>query len=244
MNQVLKAGGIDWTRALQDPGQVIGKSLTEHVHDVLFMAIVRGRIGPGQHLAEQPIADALGVSRISVRDAVRRLGADGFVVIYPNRGAFTIGFAPQDIEEIFSLRASLETLAIRRAAKTFGRTDEARLEELIDEMRVIERGDDRFRGVEIDARFHETVMEIAGHRRAHSAWRTISAQITMAVYSATTYYEDMDGLADRHQGIIDVLRAGDPDRAEAEIRAHIIFGSHQLLEAIGREQLLEPAARR
>ncbi len=236
--RLVKASDLDWESALQDPGQVVGKSLSEHVHDVLFVAIVQGRIGPGQHLAEQPIAAALGVSRISVRDAIRRLAGDGFVDIYPNRGAFVIGFAPQDLEEIFSLRASLEVLAIRLASQNLRRTDLARLEDIIDEMAIIEKGDDRFAGADVDARFHAELMEISGHKRAHAAWRTIRAQITMAVFSATTYYEDMDNLAERHRQLIEVLRSGDPDLAEQKLREHIIYGSHLLFEAIGREQLL------
>lgn len=233
-----KASSVDWVEALQDPGQKIGKTLSEHVHDLLFVAIVQGRIGPGQHLAEQHIADALGISRISVREAIRQLAADGFVIVYPNRGAFTVGFEPDDIEEIFSLRASLEVLAIRRASHDLSRSALAQLEDIIDEMEVIEAGTDRFAGADVDARFHAKLMEIAGHGRALAAWRTISAQITMAVYSATTYYEDMDGLADRHRAVIDVLRTGDADLAEQKIREHIIYGSHLLFEALGREDTL------
>ncbi len=237
--RLIRASDLDWESALRDPGQTIGKSLSEHVHDVLFAAIVQGRIGPGQHLAEQPIADALGVSRISVRDAIRRLAGDGFVDIYPNRGAFVIGFAPQDLEEIFSLRASLEALAIRLASKHLTRTDLARLEDIIDEMEVIEAGDNRFMGADVDARFHATLMEISGHKRAHAAWRSLRAQITMAVFSVTTYYANMDSLADRHRKLIDVLRQGDPDAAEEQLREHIIHGSRLLFEAIGREQFLQ-----
>lgn len=237
--RLLKASSVDWVAALQDSGQKVGKTLSEHVHDLLFAGIVQGRIGPGQHLAEQHIADALGISRISVREAIRQLAVDGFVVVYPNRGAFTVGFEPDDIEEIFSLRASLEVLAIRRAAQSLTRADLAQLEDLIDEMRIVEAGTDRFAGADVDARFHATLMEISGHKRAHAAWRTISAQITMAVYSATTYYEDMEALADRHVAIIDVLRTNDADAAEQKIREHIIYGSHLLLEAVGREHLLK-----
>lgn len=234
-----KASSVDWVAALRNAGQKVDKTLSEHVHDLLFAAIVQGRIGPGQHLAEQHIADALGISRISVREAIRQLAADGFVIIYPNRGAFTVGFEPDDIEEIFSLRASLEVLAIRRAASNLRRADLAQLEDLIDEMRAIEGGTDRFAGANVDARFHARLMEISGHKRAHAAWRTISAQITMAVYSATTYYGDMEGLADRHVAVIDVLRSRNPDLAEQKIREHIIYGSHLLLEALGREHLLD-----
>ncbi len=235
--------GVDWASALAGAERPVGVPLGEYAHGLLFQAIVQGRIGPDQHLAEQPIAEAIGVSRISIRDAIRQLAAAGLVSIYPNRGAYTIGFTPQDIEEIFSLRAALETLAIRLVARNVSRTDLARLEDIVDEMRAVEAREDRFAGAWEDARFHGTLMEVSGHSRAYAAWRNISAQITMAVYSAASYYEVLGSLAERHEILIEVLRSGDPDQAEELIVQHIIHGSRLLLEAIGRQQLLEQEKR-
>jgi DNA-binding GntR family transcriptional regulator len=218
-------------------------SLAERVYESLFEAILGGKVRPGEHLAEQPIAGSLGVSRISVREAIRRLATDGLVEIIPNRGAFVVDFTPADIEEIFSLRGALEALAIRLASESAGRIGLARLDEVVDEMRGIEKSHDRLAGAEVDTKFHLTLMEISRHRRALEAWRSMSAQITIAVYNSITYYPDIDGLAARHSRIVDVIRSGDADEAEAHIRDHIIQGSRLLLEAIGRDSLLARESR-
>ncbi|MBX3140673.1 MAG: GntR family transcriptional regulator [Trueperaceae bacterium] len=234
----------DWRAALAVTGKVVGTSQSEHAHNTLFQAIVQGRVGPACHLAEQPIADTIGVSRISVRDAIRQLESAGLVSIYPHRGAFTVSFTPQDIEEIFSLRAALESLAIRLVAQAAKRTDIARLEDVIDEMAAVEARGDRYAGAQADAKFHGILMEVSGHGRAFASWKRMSAQITMAVYSAASYYDAIGNLAGRHVTIIEGLKSGDADRCERLIVEHIISGSHLLLEAVGRQKLLEDRTRR
>lgn len=229
----------DWAKVLDEVAADASTSLGLQAHDALFQAILRGRIPPGSHLTEQPIADSLGVSRISVREAIRELTREGLAQIYPNRGAFTVEFTPEDIEEIFSLRAVLEGLAVKLVAESPSRTDLARLEDVVDEMVAVEGSHDRLASAWIDAKFHRILMEISGHQRALSAWHAMSAQITMAVYNSTTYYPDIDGLAERHAGIVAVLRHGDPDGAEAYLVNHILEGGRWLLEAIGRDRLLD-----
>ncbi|MEX2540847.1 MAG: GntR family transcriptional regulator [Trueperaceae bacterium] len=228
-----------WSDRLSQPTARRHLSLSARVYESLFEAILGGKVRPGEHLAEQPIAGSLGVSRISVREAIRRLATDGLVEIIPNRGAYVVDFSPADIEEIFSLRGSLEALGIRLATESAGRIDLARLEEVVDEMRGIEKGDDRLAGAEVDTKFHHTLMEISRHRRALEAWRSMSAQITIAVYNSITYYPDIDGLAERHSRIVDVIRSGDTEEAESCISDHIIQGGRMLLEAIGRDSLVE-----
>lgn len=228
-----------WIERFPEIAAPTHQSLSEHVYELLFQAILRGKIGPNEHLAEQPIADSLGVSRISVREAIRHLAKDGLIKIFPNRGAFTLDFTPEDIEEIFSLRAVLESLGIRLATERANRTDLARLEDIIDEMDEIEKSDDRLAGAWADAKFHSTLMEISRHERALHAWRSMSAQITMAVYNSTTYYPDIQGLAERHQGIVEIIRAGEPDAAATCITNHILEGGRLLLQAVGRDQVIE-----
>ena len=209
--------------------------LSRRVHDVLFRAIVRGRIAPGSHLPEIPIAEALGVSRVAVREAVRALTGEGLAEVFPNRGAFTVAFAVQDIEEVFSLRSALEALGARLATQKLGRTDLARLEDVLDEMREVDRSEDRFASAWVDARFHRVLMEVSGHRRAIRAWHGLNAQITVVVYNSGSYFPDIHGLADRHVPIIQALRSGDADLAERVVVQHIFDGGRLLLEAVRRD---------
>ncbi len=224
-----------WTDVLGGLAADPGLPLSRRVHDVLFQAIVGGRIPPGSHLPEIPIAEALGVSRVAVREAVRALTGEGLAEVYPNRGAFTVAFTVQDIEEVFSLRSALEALAARLATQKLGRTDLARLEDVLDDMREVDRSEDRFASAWIDAQFHRVLMEVSGHRRAIRAWHGLNAQITMVVYNSSSYFPDIHGLADRHAPIIEALRSGDADLAERVVVQHIFDGGRLLLEAVRRD---------
>src|ERR687885_171179 len=78
------------------------------IADALREEIRRGRAEPGQALRQEEIATRFGVSRLPVRDALRRLETEGLVVVYPNRGAFVAEFSPDEVREIYDLPILLE----------------------------------------------------------------------------------------------------------------------------------------
>src|SRR5262245_26243604 len=77
-------------------------------------AIVDGRLRPGERIKEMPLAEELGFSRAPLRDALRALQRDGLVVLVPNRGALVPELRAVDVLEVYALRASLGTLALRK----------------------------------------------------------------------------------------------------------------------------------
>ncbi len=92
---------------------------SETLVDALREAILTGRYAPGARLVQDDLAAAFGVSRIPLREALRRLEGEGLVVISPNRGAIVRPLAPKDVVDLYDLRLALESLAIRRAAERF-----------------------------------------------------------------------------------------------------------------------------
>ena len=213
----------------------VGRSrhlLGEGVYQALLEAILQGKVRSGQHLVEQSLANQFRVSRISVREAIRELANDGLVELVPNRGAFVVRFGVADLEEIFTLRASLEALAIGLATQRARRTHLARLEELIEEMHQVEDTDDRLVAASVDTRFHRALMAASGHVRAQQAWEQMSAQITMVVYNTSTYYPAIGKLAQRHQVLLDAIRAGNAPQAQQAVTDHIMVGHQHLVEAL------------
>ena len=92
---------------------------SESLLEDLREAILTGRYGPGAHLVQDDLAAAFGVSRIPLREALRRLEGEGLVVISPNRGAVVRSLAPKDVVDLYDLRIALESLAVRRAAERY-----------------------------------------------------------------------------------------------------------------------------
>ncbi len=83
-------------------------------------AIISGNIGLGQHLNETDMARQMSVSRIPIREALKKLEQEGLVIRYTNRGCFVVDFDEQDVCEVFSLRAVLEGMAIEWATPKLG----------------------------------------------------------------------------------------------------------------------------
>lgn len=231
------AGNVkDWLEHLKPLGSRSKVSLGRGVYRELLEAIIKGKVKPSEHLVEQSLADQLGVSRILVREAIRELATDGLVDLVPHRGAFVSNFSLGDIEEIFSLRASLETLAVGLATHHIRRSDFASLEEILDEMGEVEQTGDRLMAASVDTEFHRALMKASRHTRAQQAWERMSAQITMVVYNTTTYYPAIDGLAQRHGVILEAIRSGDKQHAQVVIDGHIAVGREHLIEALKNSQ--------
>ena len=104
---------VDSTRS----GRPNHHSLKEMVSDYIREGVVSGRLGPGAKVDQDEIAEALGISRLPIREALIELTAKGFVESIPRRGAFVVKLTPQDIEDHFEVVALLFGLTARRAAE-------------------------------------------------------------------------------------------------------------------------------
>jgi DNA-binding GntR family transcriptional regulator len=90
--------------------------LGEIVYAALWDAITNQVLKPGERLMETELADEMGVSRTPVREAIRKLELEGYVVMIPRKGAYVSGLSIKDINEVFEIRGSLEALAAGLAA--------------------------------------------------------------------------------------------------------------------------------
>lgn len=99
-------------------------------------AIVDGEFKPGQKLREVDLAQAFGVSRASVREALRLVESEGLVTILPQRGAQVTTLSAEEVRDVFEIRANLMGLACQRLAATATPEIAARLEDLLKALRV------------------------------------------------------------------------------------------------------------
>ena len=93
------------------------KSLRGQVFDKIRSDILNGKYKRGEELVESSIGKELGISRTPVREAIRQLELEGLVQLVPNKGAFVTGISEKDVRDIYLIRARLEGLAARMAAK-------------------------------------------------------------------------------------------------------------------------------
>src|ERR1043166_6643547 len=112
----------------------IFKSKIEAVYDALRQAIIHGEYEPGSRLVIDDLAEAMGVSQIPIREALRQLEADGFISIEPYVGATLTDINANFIFEIFALLESLEVICSRVACRCMSDNEMKKLAELIDGM--------------------------------------------------------------------------------------------------------------
>jgi DNA-binding GntR family transcriptional regulator len=186
-------------------------NLRELVVEQIRRAIIEGRLRPNDHIVENALTSQLGVSRTPVREALILLERDGLIVSYPHRGSFVRDFSVQDVEEIFTMRITLENFAGERIIQTLTSADYEALDELVQrQQNAIEAAD--FKAVRsIDMSFHEYLIEQANHVLLKRNWRQIVAQIAAVLYlraEVIVNYDEYLAIRD-HKAIIDAYRQRD-----------------------------------
>ncbi|WP_329567660.1 GntR family transcriptional regulator [Streptomyces sp. NBC_01361] len=214
--------------------QVRQLPLGERVAGQLRERIVKGELEPGTHLVEGALADSFDVSRGPIRDALRILESEGLVESR-RRGVFVTGLDEDDIEELFTLRESMERLALTRAME---RADGPRAADLLDAQVAVmaEAADkkDPAAFAEADLRFHTLFYELAQHRRLSAAWEQHRPVFTVLLDVTNTQDRDLRPSVESHAGLVRAFRSGDVEQAVSLLSEHILSAGNRLRNAAGR----------
>ena len=193
--------------------------LREQVKEVLLERILRGELQPGDRLVETRIAQELGTSQAPVREALRDLELANLVESEPFRGSRVRGVSEDDLLQIFPVRAALEELAAKEAARR-ANGDVSGLEAEVEAMRVAaQRGDTRSQ-VAHDIAFHRAVAEASGNRVLLQAWLALGIEVPTAFAVYWTYFDPIE-IVDFHAPIVEAIRAGDAAKAGSAARSHV-----------------------
>ena len=194
------------------------RSKSDAVADALRGLIERGEFEPGHVLRQRELAARFGVSPTPVREALRRLEAEGYVISELHRGASVVRTEKARIEENFLIRAALEGLATELAAKKI--TDE-QLEELEQINTDLASCDpDEPKRFELNRRFHFGIYAAAGSPILMSLlnllWRSLN--------EGPGHGRPLDEAIAQHNALLEALRARDPELAGHRTRQHIQGG--------------------
>jgi DNA-binding GntR family transcriptional regulator len=194
------------------------------IRDRLRAAIVTGELGPDTVSTQNGLADALGVSRTPLREALRMLELEGLIVRENNRRFRIAGFSLDDLEELYVMRLSLECSALRITLPRLTHADHAELEGFLAQMeRFAHVGD--WAGFEGPHRvFHERFVDGAGPRVAEQTRRLWDhASRYRNAYAVLVDEPGVDGWALRraeHRALLDAVEEADVDRAVAVLASH------------------------
>jgi DNA-binding GntR family transcriptional regulator len=188
--------------------------------DAIRRLIATGQLAGGERLIEARIAEQLGISRGSVRDALWLLRGQGLVRDEPRRGSFVAELTAQDVRDIYDLRIAVELAAVRvlvqqPASESFGR-----LEQAIEAMAA--EGRDAAQAAEADLGFHSAVCAASGNSRLHDVYARHSSELLILLRLDEEKLTHQHGsIAGDHECLLDALRSGDLAVAEAAFRTHL-----------------------
>ncbi|WP_244817991.1 GntR family transcriptional regulator [Caballeronia sp. Lep1P3] len=202
-------------------------------------ALASNHYGAGQYLREEQLAKSLGVSRTPVREALRRLDAEGWVETRPNYGVRVKAWSLQDAREIFEARLLIEPYLAARAALHIAAEDIARLRTLADAMLAITHRPSTSESCEAwfaaNGEFHAIITAAANNARLDRSLRSMK-ETPLIKWTFDTYSdEDRERSARQHVEIVHALEERNAAWAEAITRCHILAAEKAVLDRYQRE---------
>jgi DNA-binding GntR family transcriptional regulator len=192
--------------------------------------IRQGRLVPGQRLVEADIVAATGASRSRVREALRRLEAEGLVTIEEFRGASVKRLGPDEVRQIYEARMALEGLAAAECARRADAALRERLQQIQSELNAGEHAGDHDRFARLNEAWHGSIIIGSGNQYVAQFLTRLTVPIYRLVF-ATFYTAERIAAANAdHRVITAAIVEGRADAAERAMRAHIRNGLDALLE--------------
>lgn len=212
------------------------RPLGEIVYESLREAIVSQILKPGERLMEIELADELGVSRTPVREAIRKLELEGFVVMIPRKGAYVADLSIKDINEVFEIRGSLEALAAGLAAQ---RATKEEIEEMERNLVLTAKqweGNDLIETIEVDTQFHELIYNASKNARLVTMIKDLREQVQRFRTTTLSVPGRLKFALDEHRRIVEAIAARDEQEAKRMAREHIESAESALFEYISYQK--------
>jgi DNA-binding GntR family transcriptional regulator len=220
------AARVHSAAAAAQPAGVGRIVLRDQVKTILLERILSGDYAPGDRLVETRIAQELGTSQAPVREALRELELLRFLESAPFRGTWVREVSDAELIEVFPIRAALEEVAAREAAKRLD-GDVAALEAEIDAMA---KAEDVVAQAEHDTRFHELIVQASGNTRLFEMWSSLQVEARTTITAVATGLAPAEA-AELHRPILEALRSRNAKQAGKAIRSHVeMFGKRLVRE--------------
>ena len=203
-------------------------TLRERALEALRSAITSGQYRPGDHLGEVDLATNLGISRGTVREALRHLQQEGLVTA-SNRNMLRVStISPRDVRELFRVRAALEGLAISEIIASPQRKKAVRaLREALSRLADTDDAGDFTTRLEADLGFHLLLCELSGNAVLVEAWRYLEGRIRVTIMNCESVDTPTMMARTRHAPIVDAIERGDVEAARSVIEHHMAAAAQQ-----------------
>jgi DNA-binding GntR family transcriptional regulator len=200
-------------------------SLPEAVTRALRHRILNNELPADSRLVEANLAAEFGVSRGTIRDAMRSLQAEGLIDIFPRRYSVVTRMSMEDAEDVCYARFVLENASLDGGFGPGRKELVQALRLALDHMSVAARLNDMDALVDSDTQFHQVLVDVSGRRRLKDLWSMLNSQMGALMRAELERQGiEMAETVRRHLGIAAAVNDGDLPRLRAELRAHYLDG--------------------
>jgi DNA-binding GntR family transcriptional regulator len=221
--------------------QIKRASTAEQVAEALRQMILRGEVEQGQPLREVALAASIGISRNTMREAIRVLAREGIVTHHMHRGAVVTRLDARDVEDIFRVRRVLE-LASVEATLTAEPEQLAGLAGAVHELEVAARAGDWGGIIDADELFHERLVGLLGSRRLSRLFDAVQAEIRLCMSIVNRSSSDTDALVAEHRELLRLIAGRELDRCAQVMGGHLA-DAEEMLKLLVAEGSQLPADR-
>jgi DNA-binding GntR family transcriptional regulator len=211
------------SRTVRNPARglrIRRRSLHEEVIERVRDMIIEGVVKPGERLNETMLADALGVSRTPIREALKLLASDGMLELLPNRGARVVLMSPTEIGELFEVISGLERHAAELAAKRMTAEDFDKLQQVHDRMEQHYKNRNRRDYSKLNTDVHMMIVAMSGNETLADMHRSLMMRARRVRYAALEVEERWREAFEEHVALMDALAKKDSRRAGMIMLAH------------------------
>ena len=205
------------------------KPLREVVSETLRQAIRDGIFKPGERLMEIPLSEELGVSRTPIREAIRKLELEGFVIMIPRRGTDVADISLKDISQVFEIRSALEELAGALAAERITAEEIEYLERMLVEIGTYIEKKDMDRIVEADVNFHEVLYKASRNERLVEIIHNLREQTLRFRTVSMNQPGRLAKTWEEHRLLVEAIADRDANKARKIARLHMEHSEQALL---------------
>ncbi|WP_289088604.1 GntR family transcriptional regulator [uncultured Veillonella sp.] len=205
------------------------KPLREVVSETLRQAIRDGIFKPGERLMEIPLSEELGVSRTPIREAIRKLELEGFVIMIPRRGTYVADISLKDISQVFEIRSALEELAGALAAERITAEEIEYLERMLVEIGTYIEKKDMDRIVEADVNFHEVLYKASRNERLVEIIHNLREQTLRFRTVSMNQPGRLSKTWEEHRLLVEAIADRDANKARKIARLHMEHSEQALL---------------
>jgi len=214
-------------------------TLAGEVRGEIERMIVEGDLAAGEKLNELALSNAMGVSRGTVREAIRSLADSGLIDLIANRGAFVHETTLNEVRNLYDLRGAIFAMACASSARRVREGAEpkliARLEKNLEQMRKTQNESDPSTYYALNIEFHDMLLNGAGNPRAKAMYDNMVKEMHLFRRRGLSVATNIARSIEEHGDICEAVAAGDPEGARAAAQRHMTSGFARYMNMVEQE---------